>query len=126
MGPFDERTSSTARSLLGRERQTRGWRPGSGPLHAFCTQAPTRASRRSEVSRSTVWPGPATMSWPGASARGRSRLDDAAQAVTFHSRRRLKRMLGRSGEREQRQLEALARVRSEAAGRSDPAPRPDR
>ena len=57
---------------------------------------------------------------------GRSRLDDAAQAVTFHSRRRLKRMLGRSGEREQRQLEALARVRSEAAGRSDPAPRPDR
>jgi len=55
----------------------------------------------------------------------RSRLDDAAQAVTFRSRRRLKRMLGRSGIREQRQLEALAQVRSEAR-RRDGAAGPDR
>jgi len=50
----------------------------------------------------------------------RARLDDAAQAVTFRSRRRLKRMLGRSGAREQRQLEALRTVRSDA--RRPPAP----
>jgi N-acetylglucosaminyl-diphospho-decaprenol L-rhamnosyltransferase len=56
----------------------------------------------------------------------RSRLDDAAQAVTFRSRRRLKRMLGRSGIREQRQLEALALVRSEARRRRDGAAGPDR
>jgi GT2 family glycosyltransferase/glycosyltransferase involved in cell wall biosynthesis len=55
----------------------------------------------------------------------RSRLDDAAQAVTFRSRRRLKRMLGRAGEREQRQLEALAQVRSEADRRHEPGPEPD-
>ncbi len=46
----------------------------------------------------------------------RSTLDDMAQAVTFRSRRRVKRMLGRSGDREQQQMDALARVRFEAAG----------
>jgi GT2 family glycosyltransferase/glycosyltransferase involved in cell wall biosynthesis len=40
-----------------------------------------------------------------------ARLDDVAQALTFWSRGRLKRLLGRSGDREQRQLEAVRRVR---------------
>jgi GT2 family glycosyltransferase len=44
----------------------------------------------------------------------RTRLDDAAQAVTFASRGALKRLAGRSDARERRQLAALATVRSEA------------
>ncbi len=42
----------------------------------------------------------------------RARLDDASQAVTFGSRLVLKRTLRRAADRERRQLEALARVRS--------------
>lgn len=56
----------------------------------------------------------------------RSRLDDAAQAVAFRSRQRLKRMLRRAGIREQRQLEVLAQVRSDARRRRDGAAGPDR
>jgi N-acetylglucosaminyl-diphospho-decaprenol L-rhamnosyltransferase len=41
----------------------------------------------------------------------RARLDDLAQSVTFASRIALRRLLGRSAERERRQLDALQRVR---------------
>jgi GT2 family glycosyltransferase len=41
----------------------------------------------------------------------RAALDDAVQAATFASRTVLKRILGRRGERERRQLSALLRVR---------------
>ncbi len=43
--------------------------------------------------------------------RRRARLDDAAQTLTFASRRLLKRALGRPAERERRQLDALRAVR---------------
>jgi hypothetical protein len=40
----------------------------------------------------------------------RARLDDVAQAATFGSRIALKRALGRTAERERRQLEAVRRI----------------
>ncbi len=45
----------------------------------------------------------------------RAALDDAAQATTFASRAVLKRLLGRSSERERRQLRALVHARSSSS-----------
>lgn len=56
----------------------------------------------------------------------RARLDDAAQAVTFRSRGLLKRLLGRSSAREQRQLQALERIRADDRRRTARASGPDR
>ena len=111
LGPFDEQIflygEDLDLALRGRQHGVETWFwPHARVLHRRAHSTFTAfggepfdalAAARHDVVRGRLGP-------------GRGRLDDFSQAVTFASRLLVKRVLGRSAERERRQLAALRRV----------------